>query len=94
MTRRELAFGAFGAAVAQAAQSGTGPNPVTTVDQNPIRRRGTGLRALDSARACAGLTLFAPMNGDGTVYLIDLNGKVVRDWRMPYPRCFALAHSR
>src|SRR6266700_3519502 len=23
--------------------------------------------------------------GDGTVYLIDLHGKVVHTWRMPYP---------
>jgi hypothetical protein len=53
------------------------------VDQNPIRRRGTGLRALDAERASAGLTLFAA--GDGTVYLIDLAGKVVHNWRMPYP---------
>jgi hypothetical protein len=25
------------------------------------------------------------MLGDGTVYLIDLNGKIVHTWRMPYP---------
>ncbi len=37
------------------------------VDQNPIRRRGTGLRALDAGRTFPGLTLFAPLTGDGTV---------------------------
>jgi hypothetical protein len=57
----------------------------TAVDQNPIRRRGTGLRALDATRASPGLTLFAPVFGDGTVYLIDLQGKVTHTWRMPYP---------
>ena len=55
------------------------------VDQNPIRRRGTGLRALDATRASAGLTLFAPITGDGMVYLIDLQGIVVHTWKMPYP---------
>jgi hypothetical protein len=58
-------------------------SPGNAVDQNPIRRRGTGLRALDAERASAGLTLFAA--GDGTVYLIDLLGKVVHTWKMPYP---------
>jgi hypothetical protein len=56
----------------------------TTVDQNPIRRRGTGLRVLDVDRASAGLTLFASA-GDRTVYLIDLHGTVVHTWKMPYP---------
>jgi len=60
------------------------PTRATTVDQNPIRRRGTGLRALDVDRASAGLTLFASA-GDRTVYLIDLHGTVVHTWKMPYP---------
>jgi hypothetical protein len=64
---------------------GHGSRPGLTVDQNPIRRRGTGLRGLDPLRASAGFTLFAPLNGGGTVYLIDLTGKVVHTWRMPYP---------
>ena len=55
------------------------------VDQNPIRRRGTGLRALDATRASAGLTLFVPLEGDGTVYLIDFHGNVAHTWKMPYP---------
>jgi hypothetical protein len=55
------------------------------IDQNPIRRRGTGLRALDARRASPGLTLFSPMQGDGIVYLIDLEGKVVHTWKTPYP---------
>ena len=43
--------------------AGQAPQPATTtgVDQNPIRRRGVGLRGLDANRASAGSTLFAPM---------------------------------
>jgi Arylsulfotransferase (ASST) len=53
------------------------------IDQNPIRRRGTGLHALDEARASPGLTLFAPLSGTA-VYLIDLRGAVVHTWNLPY----------
>jgi len=83
MTRREFAMnaGALGAAIVPSAAFGA----KTAIDQNTIRRRGVGLRGLDAARASAGLTLFAPMVGDGTVYLINLNGKIVHTWRMPYP---------
>jgi hypothetical protein len=55
----------------------------TAVDQNPIRRRGVGLRGLDAARACPGLTLFAPAGGKD-VHLIDLHGVTVHTWSMPY----------
>ena len=54
------------------------------VDQNKIRRNGVGLRAYNPQKSFAGYTLFAPMNGDGTIYLINMNGKVVHRWRMPY----------
>src|SRR5262249_29301036 len=58
----------------------------TAVDQNTTRRRGVGLRALNPERASAGFTLFSPLVwGDGKVYLIDLDGKVVHTWSMPYP---------
>ena len=58
----------------------------TTVEQNTTRRRGVGLRALNPERASPGFTLFAPLIwGDGKVYLIDLDGKVVHTWSMPYP---------
>jgi arylsulfotransferase ASST len=84
ITRRD--FAGASAAAAGAAFSNFTPQArgATTVDQNPIRRRGTGLRAIDPARASAGLTLFAP-NAGKTVYLIDLHGKVVHTWNMPYP---------
>ena len=48
------------------------------------RRMRTGLIAHDAARAQPGYTLFAPMYGDGTVYLVDRHGKVVHTWRLPY----------
>jgi hypothetical protein len=58
---------------------------VNAVDQNTIRRRGTGLRALNKARAFPGYTLFAPITGSGQIYLIDLQGNVVHQWDLPYP---------
>ncbi|HYB70146.1 MAG TPA: aryl-sulfate sulfotransferase [Candidatus Bathyarchaeia archaeon] len=54
------------------------------VDQQKIRRARTGLIAHDPDRAQPGYTLFAPMFGDGTVYLIDMQGAVAHTWRMPY----------
>jgi hypothetical protein len=82
MTRRTFTATVAAPALGRAtAPAQTAP----AIDQNPIRRRGIGLRGLDPARASAGFTLFAPMLGDGTVYLIDLSGKIVHEWRMPYP---------
>ena len=83
MTRREFAMtaGALGAAIVPSAAFGV----QTAIDQNTIRRRGVGLRGLDAARASAGFTLFTPMMGDGAVYLIDLSGKIVHTWHMPFP---------
>jgi len=43
------------------------------VDQQKIRRSRTGLIAHDPARAQPGYTLFAPMYGDGTVYLLNMD---------------------
>jgi len=54
------------------------------VDQQRVRRARTGLIAHDRERALQGYTLFAPMLGDGTVYLIDMDGAIVHTWRMPY----------
>jgi hypothetical protein len=92
-TRRDFVEAAIGSTVGAevlrplfqvyGAQAAAGSTRTAGIDQNPIRRRGTGLRALDAERASAGLTLFT--GGDGTVYLIDLLGKVVHTWKMPYP---------
>jgi hypothetical protein len=58
---------------------------MAALEQNTLKRRGTGLRACDPERACAGFTLFAPhFVGSKTVYLIDLAGKVVHGWDLPY----------
>jgi len=43
------------------------------------------LARLESSIGLAGLTLFTPMNGEVTVYLMDLNGKIGHTWEMPYP---------
>ena len=66
------------------AEAPNGSTRTNTVDQNPIRRRGVGLRALDLERASPGFTMFAPA-GEQDVYLIDLHGTVVHNWKMPYP---------
>ena len=57
---------------------------MTTVDQQKIRRSRTGLIAHDPALAQPGFTLFAPMSGEGTVYLIDMAGEVTHTWTMPH----------
>ena len=57
---------------------------MTIVDQQKIRRSRTGLIAHDPALAQPGYTLFAPMSGDGTVYLIDMSGEVAHSWKTPH----------
>jgi Arylsulfotransferase (ASST) len=54
------------------------------IEQNTLRRRGTGLIAADPAAASPGFTLFAPLTGTGQVYLVDLNGVAVHRWDLPY----------
>lgn len=55
------------------------------VEQNKLKRSGTGLRACDADRAFPGFTLFSPQAAGGKVYLIDLDGELVHTWQMPYP---------
>lgn len=55
------------------------------VEQNKLKRAGTGLRAFNPERAWPGFTLFAPLQGEATVYLIDMQGTVAHTWQMPYP---------
>src|SRR5215469_14729659 len=63
-----------------------GGNRVMAVEQNTLKRRGVGLRALDRERASPGFTLFAPhFVQNQTVYLIDLEGNVTHTWEMPHP---------
>lgn len=59
---------------------------MTSVDQQTRRRMArTGLTALDEGLACPGYTLYTPMYGTGNVYLLDLNGNEVHEWKLPYP---------
>src|SRR3989441_11003386 len=57
---------------------------MTLVDQQKVRRTRTGLIAHDPARAQPGYTLFAPMFGDGTVHLVDMDGLAAHTWHLPY----------
>jgi uncharacterized protein (UPF0248 family) len=58
---------------------------MASVEQNAVKRRGTGLKACETERACPGYTLFAPLFVDSrTVYLIDLQGNIVHSWKTPY----------
>ena len=58
---------------------------MAAVEQNTLKRRGVGLIASDPERAFPGFTLFAPLFVQSkTVYLIDLQGKIVHTWDMPY----------
>ena len=59
---------------------------MTKIDQQTRRRMSlTGITALDEQLACPGYTLFSPMYGPGRALLIDLNGKEVHRWDLPYP---------
>jgi len=58
---------------------------MSSVEQPRVKRSGLGLRACDRGRVSEGFTLFAPLSGNGKVYLIDLGGEVVHTWQMPYP---------
>ncbi len=58
---------------------------MTIDDQTRRRNTKTGLTALDRDRACPGYTLYAPMNGPGDVYLLNLDGEEVHHWAMPDP---------
>ena len=75
-----------GVAILGAGALNGGNQAMATVEQNTLKRRGVGLRALDLEHAAPGLTLFAPHFVENrTVYLIDLEGNVVHTWDMPYP---------
>lgn len=58
---------------------------MSPVEQIKLKRAGVGLRAYDPERACPGFTLFATLGAEKTVYLIDLEGRVVHTWQLPYP---------
>jgi uncharacterized protein (UPF0248 family) len=82
MQRRTLLIGV----ATLAASAATGSNGVlAAVEQNTLKRRGVGLVASEPERASPEFTLFAPLFVQSReVYLIDLQGKVVHTWNMPY----------
>ena len=55
------------------------------VEQNTLKRRGVGLLACEPERASPEFTLFAPLFVQSrNVYLIDLQGRIVHVWKLPY----------
>ena len=59
---------------------------MSRIDQQTRQRiMRSGLTALDRDLASPGLTLYAPMFGDGQVYLLDVDGVEVHRWDLPYP---------
>lgn len=55
------------------------------LEQNTLKRRGLGLRGVDTSKTAGGLTLFCPIAGPGDIYLVDMSGNVVHEWRAPVP---------
>lgn len=56
---------------------------MSSVDQNAIRRRGTGVTASDPARVTPGYILLAPLTSNAVI-LIDIHGSEIRRWTLPY----------
>lgn len=54
-----------------------------TVDQVTLRRRQTGLTAIDRDATAGGYTLFASQTGGGRVDLVDIDGQTAHRWQMP-----------
>jgi peptidoglycan hydrolase-like protein with peptidoglycan-binding domain len=77
---------ATGGAAGAAGQPAASPAASSRIEPVTVKRRGVGLRGHDPDRAFAGFTLFCPLPSDNrTVYLIDMQGKVVHTWAMPHP---------
>lgn len=57
---------------------------MTQLDQVTLRRRGAGLIGCDHQRSAGGYTMFAPQTANGNVYLVDLDGQVAHNWKMPF----------
>lgn len=54
------------------------------MEQSTLARRGLGVRGINAHKVSPGYTLFAPLTSPGTVNLIDNDGKVVHQWKLPY----------
>ncbi|MCF6150252.1 MAG: aryl sulfotransferase [Candidatus Kuenenia sp.] len=56
------------------------------IDQQTYRRiTKEGLTAFDKHKAMPGYALYSPISGPGMVYLVDIKGKVVHQWNLPFP---------
>ncbi|OCF33196.1 PQQ enzyme repeat protein [Kwoniella heveanensis CBS 569] len=53
------------------------------MDQNIIRRRGVGTRAIDEHTVLKGYTVIAPLTGK-KVYIVNNAGETVHSWDLPY----------
>ena len=93
--RRFLQAGSFAAAGSALALTGCGGGnsqraagkrePVIgPVEQNRLRRFGTGVTAWDPNKTFDGLTVFSPNLGT-SAYAIDMEGKVVNQWDIAGP---------
>ncbi|MBF6327072.1 aryl-sulfate sulfotransferase [Nocardia transvalensis] len=54
------------------------------MEQNTLRRRGTGLIGIDPELSWPGYTLYAPLASRGVVELVDAQGEPVHRWSLPY----------
>ncbi|MFJ4656758.1 aryl-sulfate sulfotransferase [Nocardia sp. NPDC088792] len=54
------------------------------MEQNTLKRRGTGLIGVDPEHAFPGYTLYAPLAGNGIVDLVGLDGELAHRWQLPY----------
>ncbi|WP_067687923.1 arylsulfotransferase family protein [Nocardia jejuensis] len=54
------------------------------MEQNTLKRRGTGLIGSDPDLVSPGYTLYAPLAGNGVVDLVDEKGERVHRWNLPY----------
>ena len=54
------------------------------MDQNTLRRRGTGLIGVDHDLTFGGYTLYTPLSSTGVAYLVDIEGNEVHRWELPY----------
>ncbi|HLG71606.1 MAG TPA: aryl-sulfate sulfotransferase [Chloroflexota bacterium] len=53
------------------------------MEQLKAKRAGIGLRGRNRDQAFDGYTLFAPNGDEGLVVLIDMEGQVAHEWRLP-----------
>lgn len=54
------------------------------LDQNTLRRRGTGLIGVDHNLTFGGYTLYVPLSSTGVAHLIDIEGNEVHRWELPH----------